>query len=295
MNYNDFTFRAVVDWIEIAVKTDRATNFQALKRRIAVPFVTPVDLGAGGASTEFRFRVQDPTSARQVRDQLESLESRFPFAKRPSILELEVSVDAQQSHRDRQAHLKLLAHYASFTTNSNANKRFANVKGTVEGLPQFTSSLNRMLDCKSHYIGDSTDAVSQRLYLKETNNGAELPSDEHRARIEVTLRRDAVPLGLLGDIDKFKFERLTQYFRFRRPAEDLEPIPALFVQIPAARIGTRQKRGRTLYSPWTRADIELNEKIRNALRNLSRRWHGTRQFAPPLTVNARVQKFGASS
>lgn len=75
IDYSRFRFRAVVDWIEIEILTERHTNFQTVQEKLRVilglpegkdPYVQALEKGAGGRATVFRFRIYDPKNWHQV-------------------------------------------------------------------------------------------------------------------------------------------------------------------------------------------------------------------------------------
>ena len=136
------------------------------------------------------------------------------------------------------------------------------------------------------YVGDKDADTSQRFYVKTTDGGRTLPPEECRARMEVTLAGAALPFASLQDAADFRFETLSCWFRFRKLHTDAATWTPVKRAVASRQvvIGTREKRGRRLYSANTQADTKLNERVRNALRDLTRRM--------TKVDTARVQKSG---
>jgi hypothetical protein len=106
-----------------------------------------------------------------------------------------------------------------------------------------------------------------------------LPPEEWRARIENRFSGAGMPCQTPEECATVRFEKLAQYFHFAKLKDDLEPAQQVLAgalgQIGERRTRNRREGGIRLYSKWIQSDIELNGKVRNALRELSDRWKGT--------------------
>jgi hypothetical protein len=128
-----------------------------------------------------------------------------------------------------------------------------------------------------------------RVYLKDRDRDRPISdAADHRARVEVTLSESAIPApqATLTGLALFRFESLTPLFSFRRllseDIADWEPVNAAeavrhHIHKLAMRRGHRElppprKRERRKHHRLTRSDRELRERVRGALRGLSKRF-----------------------
>lgn len=127
-------------------------------------------------------------------------------------------------------------------------------------------------------IGNRSDDYYQHIYFKTKDKGGELALDpkDYRARIEITLQGAALPLQPLDAWEGFRFESLTDWFRFRKMKDDLTPTEKQYadrmVQIGEKAIRNRAGGGTRLHGKMTRADVLLNDRAKGALRRLSDWW-----------------------
>lgn len=149
--------------------------------------------------------------------------------------------------------------------------------GDTEGLPSQAYARRKIAAGRVIAIGNKTDPTSQRIYFKTTDHNGKPIEDtrEHRARIEVTLQGEALPMTTLEDWEGYSFKGLAEFFKFRVLKDGLDPTIKAAAEYPA-RIGKREKRNRReggtrLYAKQTRADTALNRKAYDALRELTRR------------------------
>lgn len=145
-------------------------------------------------------------------------------------------------------------------------------------------------------VGDRHDPVTHRFYVKRTDAGGNvsLPTGEHRARFEVTLRDNALPFLTTAEWATFRFETLARHFSFRRLETATLPgyLAAVYASRHAPRLGRvddsmRRSRKQRQTARTTSADIGLNQRTREALRTLTRsqrrlqpRRHDVRRRAP---------------
>lgn len=289
MDYSQFKFKAVVDWTDIEIQTARTTNSPAIRRRLNLilrlpqgknVYVKPVDKEASGSATMFRLRIQDPKNWEQTDKILQRLEEHYVFAREPKVRAIEVAVDAysRREATDHELAEFSVNCYRNMTHLVSENRRvYRNYGSRVESphlrKPQF---INRIEDGYQIGIGNKTDALYQHAYLKTTDDGHILPKEEYRARIEIRLQGREIQDEDFEDWKNFKFQSLSKYFNFRKLKNDLNPSMQFLSGEASFQIGERGLRntsvGPRLYSPNTEADTSLNEKIYEALRELSRRW-----------------------
>lgn len=277
-----FRLRAVVDWIECEFETTRSTNAQTVKRAGHFKFVVPINLGSGSAATIFRIRFQDPGSFGVVQESLRKLSAQFPLSCAPTITGVEVSLDAYLKSATPDELPSLAARwYKHLTTLVSPNRRFSGRwKGDVHALWDAATILRLLQQDRVIFIGERDDDLTQRIYVKQNDAGRALEACDHRARIEVTIRNEELPMDSLEDWGLYRFESLSRYFRFRRQREGGDPVVAYALQ-RAAQTGERRLRrraagGRRLFGAGSAADTAMNKAARDALRELSRRWAGHR-------------------
>lgn len=278
LDYSRFRFRAVVDWLEVEITTGKPTNAQTVRRKGSLCYVTPVEVSAGGATTRFRFRLYDPDQWSDIAATLTKLEQEFPFSAPPMVSGIEVSFDAYANGASTDELAELTANFYKFNSMPvSTNRRIAGRwKGDTEGIAGHKHTVRKTDEGRVIAIGNKSDPISQRIYFKTVdNNGQALPDEQHRARIEVTLQGDAVPLTALEDWHDFKFTTLAGYFKFRQLKDQLDPYARTGAEC-LDQIGERRKRSRKgggtrLYAKVTQADTALNRKAYDALRELSRR------------------------
>jgi hypothetical protein len=297
MDYSAFRFVAVVDFMQFEIQTAKPTNFWTIKKRFGLDFVEPQNAGEGGAATVFRFKLQDPHCWHEVVLQLQAIAQEFALVAPPIVTAIEVSFDAYSNGAIREELVELTARLYKFQANVvSDNRRFEGSgkgvrdgEGTLGGFDRVRRLLGSgRVIAIGHQRDDKwgrwkADPESQRIYFKTTDRGGEtLPDNQHRARIEKTLQGSAIVNGTLEHWEAFKFETLSDSFRFRALKGDLNRLLQLSAdrteQIGERRARARVKSDRTaysgsrLYSSATKADTDLNRRARRALRDLSARW-----------------------
>jgi hypothetical protein len=278
LDYGRLRFRAVVDWIECEVRTAQPTNAPTIRRHGGFNFVEPRDAGAGGAATVFRFRIQEPENFNSLVTAITVLTDRFSLVAAPIITGIEVSLDAYSLDLNRAALVAMVAHWYKFQTHPvSLNRRFqGRHKGDVEGISGLAAIERQLAAGRVIAIGNKADSLSQRLYVKTTDGGADLAPERQRARTEITMQDDGVPVQALQSWGSFKFPSLSKFFRYRRLKQDLDAVTRWSLG-SAGQIGERRSRrrragGTSLYGRATLADVALNARARDSLRELSRRW-----------------------
>jgi hypothetical protein len=299
MDRRRLRFRAEVDWIEVEVQTARPTNFVAIQRALkdffgddGTRYVHSLDKGDGGAASQFRFRLHDPSSFAIVGAVAQHLDGRFGLIRSPKISGIEVAVDAYG------ANPALAAHFYKFAARLvGPNRRiYRDYKGSARSIPANIAALTRLMS-EGWQIGiANADADEyQHIYWKTTDgNGKALQPQVHRARTEIRLRGAALPCQTFDGWQNYDFAGLAEYFRFRMLKDDLDPLLAATAaaaeQIGQRRVRNRMEGGTRLYSKATKADSALNARARDALRELSRRWR-----APATGLNCYANDRGAGS
>jgi hypothetical protein len=288
IDYGRFLFRAVVDWIELEVRTSVPTNAQTIRRHGAFKYVKPIDLGNGSAATIFRIKLHDPKDFDQVAAIVASLADRFKLTAAPCITAIEVSLDAYSKAQCRSDLAVLVTRMYQYQSHPvSMNRRFSGRwRHDVMAIPGRVG-IERLLEAgRVIAIGNREDQLSQRLYVKSTNAGAGLPTEQHRARTEITMQGNGVPHMHLPAWESFQFESLSKYFRYRKLKQDTEPALILALEdagfiVGARRLRPRKEGGTRLYGRATNADTLLNARSRDALRELTRRW--TSGGTPPIS------------
>lgn len=85
----DYTARAVVDWVAFVVKLGRTSHGGYLKRLLepyGVSRVIPLNVGSGGAATEFRIEMQHPEKFAVIREAISLLQADYSFTESPRVL-----------------------------------------------------------------------------------------------------------------------------------------------------------------------------------------------------------------
>lgn len=288
MSYSTFRFRAVVDWIEIQIQTEKTTNFQTVQRAFNEALCLPLglniwtksqDANEGGGASCFSVRLHDVERHADIDRLVIKVGARLSLTPGFKINRIELALDAYCDDPATQA-----ARFYKFMTHpvSDNRRMYRDHVGSVKAMPRTIEALTRHLSEGWQIgIGNKTDDRYQHIYFKtnDTHQGKR-QEVEHRARIEVRLSGAALPCQTHDAWQKFKFETLAQYFRFTKLKDNLEPL----IQTTAEaldQIGERRARkrvhegresGTRLHSRATQADAELNSKARDALRKLSARW-----------------------
>lgn len=283
--YAAYRFRACVDWIKLRIVTSRPSNHDTVTTRVGIGFAEPMNAGPGQAATEFILTFQDPQSWQQLEDSLQRFTHDHPLVEPVQVAGIEVAMDAYSRIGARQDLVNMTHHFYRFACCMTSGNRFVSRgKGDTVRLddPHFALRSKHFDEGYNLYIGKKDDDVQQHLYLKQTTiqDGAvvQLPIDGHRARTEVTLKKQGLPMTAWAQCKEYDLTRLASYFKYRSLKPNLHPAVKLAVecvdQIGEARPRRRKNRGCRMYSPSTVADRELNALAYSALRELNRRMKG---------------------
>lgn len=289
--YEGYRIEAVVDWVELEIELQRASNGGALNRigRNELGFnahFRPLDKGSGGAATAFSFRLQDPPNWRRVNELLQALSEQHPFAAEPLITGMEVSLDAYASEPCIDVLAKLTAErYRFMQTVVSKNHRYSGRLGRkldAKGIAANTLQ-KHLADGRNIVIGNRTDSLSQRLYVKTTDNAGNLalPREQWRSRWELTMQGSGMPFHSLDLALHYRFQELSNYFATRQPRDGLSDLEHL-VMDGRLQPGAKRKNpvARRWYASKTVADSTSNAVVYTALRNLTRRMNSRRRGSP---------------
>jgi len=276
--YSGYRFEAVIDWIEIKIVLTNASNFDTLRKRLGVPHVDPLDKGAGGAATEFVFKVHDVRSWKDLDKQLALLTHDHPLACPPEVSGIEIAFDAYSLKNDREELVQMAARfYTCSSFMASENRRLAGAfKGSGKALVSATD-VSRGLDAGLNiYVGDRNADIGQHMYVKVTdNNKAPIPVEKHRARSEVPRSGTELPYKSLADWKNYNFTQDAKFFKYQEKKDDLPPAIDCAVnhlaQVGERRARKRKDGGTRVHSSSTVADAELNALAYEALRKLTRR------------------------
>lgn len=292
MDYSKFKINSVIDWVEVKIILKGATNHQTIRRHLPLAergvYIHPVDATSeNGTSNTFSVRKQEPESAESFSKLMQVLQEKFPFSEEPVITGVEISVDARSKAKSIDELKEMAEIFLKF--NKRPNKwRICGPKGT-RGEVSFVGNIGSRATREAVgrglglNAGNRGDTVAMRIYVKSTDNSGKTILDikDQRARIEVTLSGVDLPFQTLEEWGRYSFEKLAQpYFSFLKLKPNLTPLEKIITghdvrtrlawneSIPEMQNRLRTRR---VKSKVMSADIELNKRIRDALRKLSSR------------------------
>lgn len=296
MDYNKFNFKAVVDYIEIQIQTAQPTAYDALRRHTGLPFFDPINpTSRGNSATIFTVKIHDPQRWADVVSAVNNIAAKgHELVGQFEVVGVEVALDAIPiSGTASMLELATMAaHLAKHSTFSHDNVRLYR-EGCKKGDFPFRPTNDRttvryMAMGWQHMRGDKGSDCCQHAYAKVTDhNKKPLPIDQHRARIEITLRGDELPCSTLEEWKNHRFEKLAKpYFTYRKRktvdnivSEDgcmnvAKLRESMYQQQP--NFGKRKTQRATprerLTSKHSVTDNELRDLARHALQELSERW-----------------------
>lgn len=284
-----FISNASIDFVVFDVIVERKTNFQTLQEFVmyefelySKPYVKAKASAAGGAATRFDIRIQNPHHSAKIWLALQQkLKKRFGQNSFIRIKEIEVSIDFR-NRRMNKSHLESMVLVLMRGIEAGYRDRRQWIPKGAEKL-DYDATINPL---STMYIGDRTDDVFWRVYLKEFDAGVLLPIEKQSARLEVNLKGNMlIHNGFSGgNIDSLLFTRLAKLFSCRCIKKDLQPetnsVAALLDnrrRMGLKRIGMHayiaDKRSRRKHSPLTIANQILNRKIRVSLQQLEKQFN----------------------
>lgn len=289
MNYSNFRFKTVVDFVEIEIQIEQPSNGGAVKRIAKVSYAKALDAGAGGAASIFRIRLYDVKNHAALIGEIERIGNIFPFSTPATITALEVAFDGYSNAKagnpaTRHDLIVLSARLSFMLANPvSVNRRiYHKFKGSGRAMP-------KTLDAMIEFIGKGynvavgnngnkiNDPISQHGYFADHDRGSYIEDkSEHSARSEVRI------VGDIGSLAGFRFESLATHLYCRTEPEALKPMDAIVMEAKGSNLFKRQDRPRTDQSKCGRggkpkqfdapADRKLNAIICAKLRELSCRW-----------------------
>lgn len=255
-------------------------------------FVAAVDGEA--SSHRFRLRIQDPGSPQQVFRELQSLSAHGPILEQSVVIVgLEIAVDFTQvvmgSHDHAEVAAYLHEHMAKPPHGPHRLLYRQSLPVSGEPLREVRAASGRsaivaaLRAGRTLVVGEQNASDTARFYLKGYDSRAgqpyaPLPQEQHRARMERTMRDIECPIQTLSDWRNFRFETLAERFAMVLPSQQAAPLTAMIrtnygpalgkPDDPKKRIDHRRQS-----APATKRDTPLNAQIRQALRNLTERTH----------------------
>lgn len=279
-----FRARACLDWIELLVTLPAPSQFRHVKARAPAHwgrlFVDAIDGEA--SSHRFQLRIQDPGPPVQVFQELQSLSAHGPIlAENVAVVGLEIAVDftptVMGSHDLAQVAAYLHEHMAKPPEGPHRLLQQGRYQA-ASGRQAITAALRAG---HSLVIGERGATNAARFYVKgyDTRDGqsyAPLPHAQHRARMERTMLGTACPVRTLADWHAFRFETLAERFTMVLSAQDATPLTTTIRTAYGPALGRpddpkKRTSHRRQSASATKRDTALNAKIRQALRDLSRR------------------------
>lgn len=254
INLNDYTCRAVMDWVSITFDLRHQTQFRYVQDALTPligrrPLVVPSSPEPGGVATVFTVTFQEPHLA-TLRDCHEVLKAEFGEVSEPFVNDLEVSVDftprmpsddsrgrmvavlGRHLHSGRDV-LKRSTIRPRFSWGSKRSQNSFTLKRSSFKLDDNDMLLNTAGDAvppidATYYIGHRRVGALWRVMDKvidrqnrDAGTWVELPDDEKRSRVEVRLDRlELKGLGVksLDDLLQLNFAQLQgRYFKFMLP------------------------------------------------------------------------------
>lgn len=280
----------MVDWLSIEIVTQRFTNFQTVRRRLGDRYVTPLNKNSGGSASKFLFKFQDPKNWLDIVTLLQDLNAEYPFAEAPLIRTIEVSFDAYSRTATRDEMVDIThVFYRDLAKPVSENIRVSGTKEKLNRNPIWGASnrdikklLNEGRNICIGNIKHSTrgktipaDSKYMQIYFKTTDNdGQPIPVEQHRARIEIRLEGKDLPFETLKEGMTFKFERLSKNFKMLKLNEEIidnSPVTYRTAIHTLSQLGRMKSPAKRQYSLITLADTKLNDRVYDALRDLTRR------------------------
>ena len=246
---------AVIDWVDVEFEVVRRTQYWKLNKLIEKltgrkEYPEALNLGEGGTATRYKLRVQEPELG-LVRKVMAEIETRYGFARVPSVAGIEISIDFYPAKPSEDArarlHGVLVRHFFPTTRVLRTDLMWPRfMPGRIKKV-DYTVSRNHHDDSmdigdrmtpamdraplygSTYYVGERDDSRAfwriQNKVLDKQNKAAgtrdELAEDKKRVRIEVTLGREGcLEIGLerLVDLEKLGIARLQKgFFQFMKP------------------------------------------------------------------------------
>jgi len=308
---------AVIDWLTLQIEVARPTQFQWLQDLMEDHFgdgtqeyIKAVHPGDGNTATRFLIRLNDAhcRDVDTIRAALAALGRRHTLVGPVLIKELEVSLDFYPN--DDQARADLLPLVArlqmSLAAYGKAHRLVGRRRAGARAHADFLDSTRTPDPQRTFCVNNNErDPVAWRVYHKITDQKLDLPRDQHRARVEFTLRGAGLHeygINTLDDLVECGFVGFGELLHFRqfRPMSELiigmKPELAQMLQHATrrdrnmialylfgrhryyrdSRTGKPRNGGRPKlrdHSAHTSADAELNRLVHDRLHDLTQSFH----------------------
>lgn len=293
----NYRFKAVIDWVALSITLPSATQFRHLQNKLAPNFGKLFVKPCKGDETSMKFHItiQNPVSPDQILSGLQSLTFSNGWQLSEAdirVVGLELAIDLFTSPETAVALLTVAAQrMAVCHAHPPGSLRITKPKH------YFAPATKRDIFTELHagyslHAGERYGTHTSHYYVKrhDTNEGvqyAPLPVAQHRARFENTWRGDLTPpFKTLDEWRNFRFESLSEQFALVKPA----PATGLaeLLQSASNQLGRPLKKTddeprhpdaiaksqlpnyRRNRAASTQRDTPTNEKIRQALRNLTK-------------------------
>jgi hypothetical protein len=271
---------ARVDRIIMTIEPATAIDRREFIRHLPMAWHSQVrDLG--GAGVRFQITVQDPQSIPAIVAVIDRMHlHRLRLRGEPSLDLLEVAVDVEPKEPGSLDLARIAADlFKGAKFEPSANTRAAGESGQTIGLHGHDPGYRALNSGRSLYNGNKYDPCMVRCYVKVKDNGVDLPVTRHRARFEVQLQGEALPVRRVRDLTRFRFENLSRMFLARTLRDDLTPSRLMIAErVHKLRRSPRKGvMGRTARSFSDQAFAAYNRRVYRALVSLSGQMHdGTR-------------------
>lgn len=223
----------------------------------------------GGVGERFDVTVHDPKSLTAITRVVDRIGVRVPLKCPPLLRILEVALDVwpkTPGSLDLDRVVADLFKGAKFEPTNNLRAGGGPMGATSLFGPN--TPYRRLREGYTLYNGDRDAPLMVRAYPKRTDNGRALPERDHRARFEVQMMGEGLPVPTFQELGKYRFEILSPMFLMLVARDDLPPLGAFVAgAVPKLRRYPRTTRGsRQLL---TRAFIPFNRRVYRALERLS--------------------------
>jgi len=243
--------RAVVDWVEVRFCLCRPTQGVAINSHLRKELGQSIHVKEEGDNQTFRLRVQELASSSFLDKLVDAMHAKWGLRCEPDVMGLEISVDFRPKVHsvealDRLFGVLVRTHFPGRDVMARKNDRPRS--GWKEGrwtkarsvLPWTDSRATRshlaITTAENHpavlgatfYEGEKDSESMWRVMIKQIDQQSiaagtrrELPEEEHRVRIEVTLDfRELHKLGIttLAELKTFRYQTFQRgFFQFRLP------------------------------------------------------------------------------
>ena len=239
-------------------------------------------IDVGGAGTLYEVTVHDPACLSAVVAVLDRLQVRVPLVRAPTLKILEVAMDVIPRVPGTVDLARVVADlFKGAKFEPSGNSRLVKGKHFVDSVLGPDAVYRRLRDGWTVYTGDSDDPSMIRGYVKRTDNKLDLPPDEHRARFEVQLQHDALPVVTAGELGSYRFEDLSPLFLMWTVNASLSPgAAALARALPKLRRFPRTVRvarhlATEAFAPFNKRAYRALQRLTLAMQNQNRSpYHG---------------------